>query len=173
MRPVTHPTPFCRPNSMRSLGSCCKLFRQAALASRTHSAGFDATTRRGFALPRAALNRRSNKEASRNVDSNGDSSAVNKVRSGNVPTVARHGSCNRRPIDLYLTVGKSLGSNTEGSQLPLRSRHYHAAWQCRTSKTVSCYTIFAAVSPISTRLARTMVAEIGSVFVENAFHLEP
>ena len=78
VRPDVHSTSFCRPKSMRSLGSCCKLFRQAALASRTNAAGFDATTRRGFALPRAALSRRS-KEASRNVDTNGDGAADNKV----------------------------------------------------------------------------------------------
>ena len=75
VRPVT---PFCRPHSMRSLGSCCKLFRQAALVNRTNSAGFDATSRRAFALPRAALSRRS-KEASRNVDTDGDGAADNKV----------------------------------------------------------------------------------------------
>lgn len=95
VRPVT---PFCRPNSMRSLGSCCKLFRQAALVHRTNSAGFDATTRRAFALPRAALSRRS-KEASRYVDIDGDGAVDNKVLTrGSID--AHHVETELQPTDI-------------------------------------------------------------------------
>ncbi|KAL3142004.1 hypothetical protein ABBQ32_004646 [Trebouxia sp. C0010 RCD-2024] len=76
VRPVIHPTPFCRRNSMRSLGSCCKLFRQAALAGRTYPAGFDVTTKRAFALPRAALSRRTKRAVDTNVDGNEDGNAA-------------------------------------------------------------------------------------------------
>ena len=134
VRPDVHSTSFCRPKSMRSLGSCCKLFRQAALASRTNAAGFDATTRRGFALPRAALSRRS-KEASRNVDTNGDGAADNKVLK-RLPSFAHLAASVSQLTSVSLT-GKSLGGNTQGSQLPVWPRHYHATWQCRTSETVS------------------------------------
>lgn len=85
VRPLVHPTPFRRQNSMRSLGSCCKLFRQALLAGKTHPAGFDVTTRRGFALPRASLSRRSKRSVETNGDGNeGGSAAENKVRNGKI-----------------------------------------------------------------------------------------
>lgn len=138
VRPVT---PFCRPNSMRSLGSCCKLFRQAALVNRTNSAGFDATTRRAFALPRAALSRRS-KEASRNVDTDGDGAADNKVPCWQeFHPLLMLSKVNFSQLTFRLTAGKGLGGDTQGPQLSLRSRHYHAARQCRTSKTVSCTSV--------------------------------
>lgn len=137
VRPVSHPTPFCRLNSMRSLGSCCKLFRQAALAGRTHPAGFDVTTKRAFALPRAALSRRTKRAVDTNVDSedgNGNA-ADSKVRNHKHPAVA--------PVQadentLSVTVGRSLAAVPEKSQRHIWSRHCHAAGQCRTSETVSC-----------------------------------
>lgn len=61
---------------MNSLGSCCRLFRQTLLANKAQSAGFQATTRRAFALPRAALSRRS-KEA---AVVNGDGAQENKAK---------------------------------------------------------------------------------------------
>lgn len=61
---------------MNSLGSCCRLFRQTVLANQAHFAGLQATTRRGYALPKAALSRRS-KEA---AVVNGDGAEENKAK---------------------------------------------------------------------------------------------
>lgn len=61
---------------MNSLGSCCRLFRQTVLANQAHFAGLQATTRRAYALPKAALSRRS-KEA---AVVNGDGAEENKAK---------------------------------------------------------------------------------------------
>lgn len=60
--PVTRPNGVRSSQAMNSLGSCCRLFRQTVLANKTQLAGLQASTRRAYALPRAALSRRS-KEA--------------------------------------------------------------------------------------------------------------
>jgi len=62
---------------MNSLGSCCRLFRQTVLANQAQFAGLQATTRRAYALPKAALSRRS-KEA---AVVNGDGAEGNKANS--------------------------------------------------------------------------------------------
>ncbi|KAL0021851.1 hypothetical protein WJX77_007910 [Trebouxia sp. C0004] len=61
---------------MNSLGSCCRLFRQTLLANQAQLAGLQATTRRAYALPKAALSRRS-KEA---AVVNGDGAEENKAK---------------------------------------------------------------------------------------------
>ncbi|DBB11044.1 TPA: hypothetical protein ACH3X3_006516 [Trebouxia sp. C0006] len=61
---------------MNSLGSCCRLFRQTVLANQAQFAGLQATTRRAYALPKAALSRRS-KEA---AVVNGDGAEGNKAK---------------------------------------------------------------------------------------------
>lgn len=61
---------------MNSLGSCCRLFRQTVLANQAQLAGLQATTRRAYALPKAALSRRS-KEA---TVVNGDGAEGNKAK---------------------------------------------------------------------------------------------
>ncbi|KAL0027602.1 hypothetical protein WJX79_000931 [Trebouxia sp. C0005] len=61
---------------MNKLGSCCRLFRQTVLANQAQFAGLQATTRRAYALPKAALSRRS-KEA---AVVNGDGAEENKAK---------------------------------------------------------------------------------------------
>lgn len=75
-RPLASSTQSRVSQQMHSLSSCCRIFRQAVLANRSYLAHPHSVPRRSYALPRAALSRRSREAAV--ID--GDATNNNKAK---------------------------------------------------------------------------------------------
>ena len=123
---------------MNSLGSCCRLFRQALLTNNVHCAAVQAQSRRAFASPKAALNR--SRQAKEAVTS--DNVAENKVCR----------KCNHGRDELFKSLLVFCNA---------RKRHTCLHLACSSSVSVQAKALEQVMKDLNARFGRGTIMQLG------------